>query len=999
MEEMKQRPFLERVATDLIQRFGDGLGEVAIVFNNQRPIHYLKSYLAKLQQKVFWSPQFFTIQEFVRLSSDAKDANRIAQVFLLYEQYLKLKRAENPQFDESLDYFYPIGEIILDDFAQIDYELVDVNRLFYDMEVLARLDKEFDFLTEEQKAFLQQFWASFNTEIHNEMQARFLELWKLLPQLYVAFKNALREQNLQNVPGIYRALAENHPDVKPVVQAFQKVVFVGFNALNACEKRLFKKWQDEDKALFYFDGDAYYFEDFQQEAGHFLRQNLGNVGLKNALGEFPALLTARTSLDLNVFAVPGKIAQAKALAQLVNEGVSTEKQVGILLADESLLVPVLQSLPTALKDELNITMGYPFVESLTYGLLEQFFAVQQGFINSPKKASSIKFESVLALLNHPYFGVDLALRNDIVKEMTLHKLREVGCDWLTQCLNQTFANRFPICFQRYDSVSALMHGLEESLLSLQQQPEETTRFFAVENALIDQALLMIRQLAQGFAQHSQLSVGLAIRLCRRTLRKLSVPLSGNPKSRIQIMGLLESRNLNFDVMYLVGANEGHLPVLSHSASFIPYNLRRAYGLPVIENQQALSAYLFYRLLHSAEQASFIYNSIIDFSNSGELSRFVRQLQFESGLAVKERQVSLQSGNEIGGLSSEGIAIAKEGKVWENLLKFLRPDGNEKKRTLSATAFTTYLNSPLEFCYKYILDLKEPPAIKNEIEANRLGNVVHRIMQWLYEPFLKSGKPVQRQDFEKMRKELLHLAERAVLEEYYKGREGKTAADFNGQERLVCSICVEYCRTFLNHDEGLGQPISILELENDTVELLLDVDIEVQGKKEQVRLKGIIDRVDQVGDTVRIVDYKTGRDDVEVVIKKVNIQSEEGLEKAINYFEHDKMNKAFVQTLYYTYIYEKIRKRTVTPNLYAIRNMKEKGTLFTFKPASEVLKFEGVQLVEIKQVFEKFLKEKLTELFNPEIPFTHPAGVKVYKDSPFVPLLITSLLPEEDEGTE
>src|SRR5690606_24251012 len=174
-------------------------------------------------------------------------------------------------------------------------------------------------------------------------------------------------------------------------------------------------------------------EDFQQEAGHFLRQNLGNVGLKNALGEFPALLTARTSLDLNVFAVPGKIAQAKALAQLVNEGVSTEKQVGILLADESLLVPVLQSLPTALKDELNITMGYPFVESLTYGLLEQFFAVQQGFINSPKKASSIKFESVLALLNHPYFGVDLALRNDIVKEMNLHKLREVGCDWLTQC--------------------------------------------------------------------------------------------------------------------------------------------------------------------------------------------------------------------------------------------------------------------------------------------------------------------------------------------------------------------------------------------------------------------------------------------------------------------------------------------------------------------------------------------------------------------------------------
>lgn len=999
MEEMKQSPFLERVAVDLIQRFGDELGEVAIVFNNQRPIHYLKFYLAKLQQKVFWSPQFFTIQEFVRFSSDAKEANRITQVFLLYEQYLKLKRVENPQFEESLDYFYPIGEIILDDFAQLDYELVDVNKLFHDMEVLARLDKEFDFLTEEQKAFLQQFWASFNTEQHNEMQARFLELWKLLPQLYLAFKKALREQNLQTVPGIYRALAEDFPEAKPVGNAFQKVVFVGFNALNACEKRLFKKWQDEDKALFYFDGDAYYFEDFQQEAGHFLRQNMGNVGLKNALGEFPSILKARKSLELNVYAVPGNIAQAKALAQLINEDVSSDKQVGILLADESLLVPVLQSLPTALKEELNITMGYPFVESLTYGLLEQFFAVQQGFVNSTKKATSIKFETVLGLLNHPYFGVDLALRNNIVKEMTLYKLREVNCDWLTQCLDQTFTKRFPICFQRYDSVNALMHSLEASLLSLQQQPEENSRFFAVENALIDQALITIRQLAQGFAQHSQLSVGLAIRLCKRTLRKLSVPLSGNPKSRIQIMGLLESRNLNFEVIYLVGANEGHLPVLSHSASFIPYNLRRAYGLPVIENQQALSAYLFYRLLHATEGVSFIYNSIIDKSNSGELSRFVRQLQFESGLAVKERQISLQSINEIRGIETDAIAIAKEGKVWENMLKFLRPDANNKKRTLSATAFTTYLNSPLEFCYKYILDLKEPPTIKNEIEANRLGNVVHRTMQWLYEPFLKSGTPIQKADFVRMRNELPHKAEQAVLEEYYKGSEGKTAADFNGQERLVCNICVEYCRTFLNHDESLGQPITILELENDNVEFLLDVDIEVQGKTEQVRLKGIIDRVDHVGDTVRIVDYKTGKDDLHVEIKKATNQSELGLEMEINYFEHNKMNKAFVQTLYYTYIYEKIRKRTVTPNLYAIRNMKEKGTLFTFKPEKIDLKVEGVTLVEIKQAFEQFLKEKLTELFNPEIPFTHPAGAKVYLDSPFAPLLISTLIPEDDEGTE
>jgi ATP-dependent helicase/nuclease subunit B len=1027
-EGLTHLPFLDRVAEDLVRKFGDDFGEVAIIFNNQRPIQHLKSSLAQRQQKVFWSPQFFTIQDFMRQVSGSQEVNKITQVFMLFDQYVALKKVQQPDFEESIDHFFPIGEIILDDFAQLDYELVEVHRIFQDMEVLARLDTEFDYLTEEQKDFLKKFWSGFNSDHHHEMHVRFLELWRLLPQLYHAFKTALREQGFQTMAGIYREMAEQPALSLSRIQSFKQVVFVGFNALNACEKQLFKGWQDEGRALFYFDGDAYYFEDFQQEAGHFLRQNLGNVGLKNAFPAFPQLLNAKDGdlsgepvPEISVYPIPGNIAQAKAVAQLIGQSDLSSKSVGILLADERLLVPVLQSLPAEFVDQLNITMGYPFAESLSFSFVEQLFSMQLEFAARNKSDLTLSVETFLGMINHPYFGVELSQRSALANEFFLSKERNVRMEWVKSQV-PGLNDQFPVCFERFTHVQDWMQGLETTLLNLMNQDRSTLPIFTIENALLDQAIVSLRQLAQGFSQHPKLSIALAIKLIRRSLRSLTVPLSGDRDSRIQIMGLLESRNLNFDVVYMVGVNEGHLPVLNQASSFIPYHLRRAYGLPVVENQQALSAYLFYRILHPVKQVHYLYNSVIDFNNSGELSRFVRQLMYESGLPISVKNVRISSSSESKQGGAEEISIAKTGEVWEKLQAYLHPMENGKKKSLSATAFTTYLNSPLEFFYKYIADFKEPPKLKNEIEANRLGSVVHQIMQWLYEPYLAKGVPITSGDFKDLFERLPSLAEFAVCKEYFPNRAQVNASDFNGSLKLVLNIAMEYCKAFLQHDRDLNAPIYLLELENDSTEFLLDVSIQVQGEPAEVTLRGIIDRIDHVNDEVRIVDYKTGGDELKVSVEEVTKQKskeepkqeseettkqvsketkkKEEIEKYKDYFPPKDSNKAFIQTLYYSFIYESIRKKSVTPYLYSVRKLKPEGSKFWYKLGRAEKEFIVAEnLVEVKAAFKKVLIDKLEELFNPSIPFTHPKDAKVYDKSPLKPFLIPPNKIEVEEPKE
>src|SRR5690606_37602973 len=338
------------------------------------------------------------------------------------------------------------------------------------------------------------------------------------------------------------------------------------------------------------------------------------------------------------------------------------------------------------------------------------------------------------------------------------------------------------------------------------------------------------------------------------LQSISAPIEGEPLKGVQIMGLLESRCLDFDEVYIVGANEGKLPNITAAPTFIPDSIRRAHGLPVLENQDALSAYLFYRLLHHPKRITVVYNAVVDDRNSGEVSRFVRQLAFESRFAI-QRRIQQQPVKTLS--ASPSLSLPKSGAVWHKLSRYL-DDTDPDRPKLSASALTTYLQSPLLFFLKYVAGIKEPPKVTEEFEMNRLGTVVHGAMQDMYEQLKAENDIITAQSIRQKARALPQICRDALSKELY-GEAGKIQSP-NSMQRILLKVAEEYAAVFLQYDALHVAPLRIVELENER-DYSIEFPITVQEEARTVKLYGIIDRVDEVNGKTRIVDYKTGRDEV------------------------------------------------------------------------------------------------------------------------------------------
>ncbi|OYD40593.1 PD-(D/E)XK nuclease family protein [Sphingobacterium cellulitidis] len=948
-----EKAFLRLVAEDIQTRFGQEISDIAIVFNNKRPITYLKKHLVDVYGKAIWSPQFYTIQEFFGQSSNDLQATPLNQFFYLYELHneLLIKEGRDP---ESLEEFYPIAEIILSDFGQIDYDLVPVDQIYMELFDTTEIDITFQHFTEEQQSFIKQFWKSFSMKGHTAVQQRFLALWKRLPVLYNAFKEKLKQEKQTNFPTIYRELAEGKSEIQSFIKKYKKVLFVGFNALNRAEATLFKKWQNEDLALFYFDVDAHYLDDNLQEAGLFLRRNLFQTGLQNALGEAPNIIGNRNG-EVNLYKSLGKNSEAKLLHNVLqkHEFDFKNETAAILLADESLLVPLLQSLPAI---DLNITTGYPLIQSPIYGILDLWLEVQ--LLVSQQKKDKIPYQLLETFLSHPMTKVSWKQKQEIQIESSKKQLFEIPVAEIN--VSSSVLGSFFKPLQNPKDLIPKMIGLIDDLLS-SLTLEGRTRL--IESNLLIEAKKVLNQLHLGFEKLGNLSVLFQSGLIKKALSPINSAIEGDQLYGIQIMGLLESRCLNFDHVYILGANEGILPKTSSSATFLPNNLRKAYGLPVLENQDALSAYLFYRHFQYSDDIHLFFNGIVDESSSGEESRFIKQLDYETNFNfIQHAQVQPL----LFPVQPQELLIEKKGEIWDKL--FNSYIGSQKP--ISASAFTSYLMSPLQFFLKYVAEIKEPPTISQEFEMNKLGTVIHECMERLLTPLLSKNDFVPTSELQSA----LDLVDSVVIDEIAKQYESELQKleDLNSLQRIMHKISSEYIKMYLQYDMDQYESIKIVELENDK-DYLLDFEIQVNGKPEKVKLYGIIDRVDEVITKqgirkLRIVDYKTGAD--QVVFGN--------LEKV---FAENTENKALLQTLFYAYVYEeKSGIQGLEPHLYVARRMGEDGTLFRNKSGSMV--FEDLILEDQKKVFVEFLREKLEELFNPEIPFKHNPEAQVYPSDPY-----------------
>lgn len=973
------KPFLQLVAEDIQQRFGQDLSEIAIVFNNKRPITYLKKYLSEVYGQTIWSPQFFTIQEFFKQATDKTDASALRQFFYLYEIHNELLQQEGRE-PESPEEFYPIAELILSDFSQLDYELVAVDQIYTELYDTGKIDLEFQHLTPEQQGYIRQFWQSFSMAGHTGVQQRFLQLWKRLPQLYSRFKVRLAQEKQTNYPTLYRELAEGRATKQQFIAPYKKVLFVGFNALNRVESTLFKRWQDEGKALFYFDTDAYYVEDTMQEAGLFIRRNVSQ--LVNSLGEAPHVIGQRRD-DIHLYAALGRVSQAKLLYQILEKNEQEGKSSAILLADESLLVPLLQSLPAI---KVNITTGFPLMQSPLYGLLDLWLTVQEEV--SWRKKDKLPYPLIESFLSHPLIKIASEQKNSIQKQVLDKQLFEVGLDVL-----QISSAVIPDFFAQVAESKALIPTMVAMLEKLQESTSSEGIALQIDYTLLFETRRVLQQLLLGMDQIGPLNIPFQTGLIRKALMPISAAIEGDPLQGVQIMGLLESRSLNFDHVYILGANEGILPKTTNSPTFLPDNLRRAYGLPILANQDALSAYIFYRHFQHSESIHLFYNSIVDENSSGEESRFIKQLTFESQFNIvhhtQQQPISFP-------VQESELVIEKTGKIWDNLYNnYLR----DKSSHISATGFTTYLQSPLQFFLKHIAGIKEPPSVSQEFEINNLGSIIHEVMEKIFTPYRGMRDFVATKRLEESIPQIETMVVQEIGHQYHTTYD--TAADLNSLQRIMLQIASAYIRMYLEYDIEQYQSFRIIELEN-SEDYYLDFPITVQGKTEYIKIYGIIDRIDEVvtqdGEVkTRIVDYKTGAD--KVAFKKAkNKTDEESAESVFALTEGtNDIHKALIQTLFYTYVFEeKTGLRNLEPHLYVARRMREDGTLFVSKDMGAL---EGDYLREQKEEFVGFLRKTLEEIFDPTVPFKHKADMHVYPSDPYTLFYRNSVMEGLDYNSE
>ena len=931
--------FLQEVATDLYNKFGKDLSRLALVFPNKRPSVYFRRHLGNLIDGPIWSPDLMTIHEFIQLSTRQLTADRLLQSFLLYEAYTAVMLESGDTNISTYEKFFSLGEILLNDYTELESNVINHKDLYTTMADLAAIDQGFDYLTEEQKEYLQRFWKNFSMEKLSRQKEKFLQLWKQLPAIFEKFDSLLKERNLTTTGKIYRNLVKDSYDNKEFPGNYEKLVFIGFNALNRAELQLFKKWKDEGLALFYFDADVHYTEDTLQEAGLFLRRNLQLFG-----NELPTVNGINNSArPIHIIAAEGNAAQVRILPQLL-ESIPDIKEnperVAVFLGDEKQLLPVLHALPASVPF-INITMGYGLAQSPVFSLVHTIIRVQESLAQN--KGKRIYYQPLLQLLQHPYlYEVTDAI--NLAAEINGRSLVSIPREKWMHIEEKRLMHIMQAVEKPIDIISLI-----KLVLEIQARETTTTVMAALEAQLLTATYLQLNRLHDLLLQFTHpLSLSFIGETLMNILRAQSVPLEGEPLKGLQVMGLLESRGLDFDHIIMLNVNEGALPKKAVAPTFIPDSIRRAYGLSVMEKQDAIFAYVFYRLLQRSKSVRCLYNNTIDDKGTGEQSRFLTQLEYETKIPIIRSVVQL----DIAPRAKDPITIQKDAAILQSLRKYTAT-------ALSPSAINTYLECRLRFYFQNLVGIREPEDFQDEIDARMLGNILHRAIEFLYIRLQESkagDKWVLPPDIDTM----LQWVPWAIGRGFGECLAGDAdfEVEYSGSYKVIHEVVRIYVQEVLANDK-LYAPFQIWNLEE---RFETAIPMLINGETWKIKLGGIIDRVDIKNGIYRIIDYKTGKDSKDF----------KGVSSFFDREGRDR-NKAALQTFLYTYVLKQQFDSDipVVAGLYDVRNMRKDAGKFDWRfrdtsAGNEPLDHSAVSTMVADTM--DGLVPVIEEIFSAEIPF-------------------------------
>ena len=929
------KTFLEYVAEDIIGKYGTDLSRIAVVFPNKRAALFLNEHLARIAGQPVWSPAYITISDLFRQHTDLKPADPIKLICDIHKSFTKCTG-----IDETLDHFYGWGQLLLADFDDIDKNMADADSIFCNLKDIHELD-DISYLDDEQKEMLKRFFANFSDDIESELKKRFLSLWSHFGDIYHDYNRRLTEQGIGYEGAIYRKVASE----ETLHLKYDKYLFVGFNLIQKVERVLFSRLMKEGKAKFYWDFDEYYMPTARAQQSASVPNNTASFAAY--LTDFPNELdntdrdiyaNMRRPKRIRFISSPTENAQARFASNwlLENGRYKAGRKTAVVMCDESILLPIMHSLPPE-ADKVNITSGFPLAMTPVASLVMLLFDLYT--LGLRNKGTAFNPHYLKKLMAHPYARhlQEVHLKGVHSKGVHLSQVHQEGSAALLQHI-ATLVKQVGIATkQEGDALTQ----------------ESVFRMFTILNrlaALADSGDLLV--------DNTTLR-----RLVSQLVGAASIPFHGEPVVGVQIMGVLETRNIDFDNVLLLSCNEGNMPKGVNDSSFIPYSIRKAHGLTTIDNKVAIYSYYFHRLLQRAGDITIAYNNSTDNGHTGEMSRFMLQLLVESGQKIDH--YSLTAKNQPSPLMPK--AIEKDEAAIGKL---------EEMSKLSPSAINTYIRCKLAFYYQYIAHIKEPDSDPETIDNRMFGNIFHRAAYLIYKDITDHSPVIEKahiQAYLSNRKLLASVVDRAFEEE-----ECKTN---NGLQIINREVIIEYITKLLKIDQQLC-PFSILAMEEEAkVYTQLSFTIPSGGalkggalvssaptKQYNLTIGGIIDRLDAVTDKqtgkrrIRVVDYKTGNKpssaikSIEEVFDPKNIAS-----KHSNYF---------LQAILYSLIVSRSKEwnaanDAVSPALLFIKQ----AATNDYDPTLCIDKHPISDVTVYEEEFLTKLKETVADMYSPDAAFT------------------------------
>lgn len=937
--------FLKLVAADLYKHTEGNLAHTAVVFPNKRAGLFFNEYLAQESDSPIWSPAYVSISELFRSLSPWEVGDPVKLVCELY----KIFRRET-QSTETLDDFYFWGEMLISDFDDADKNRVDTDKLFSNLQDLRNIMDDYTFIDDEQEEAIRQFFQNFSIERRTALKERFISLWNVLGNIYKGFRESLASQNIAYEGMMYRHVIE-HLDVDKL--PYEKYIFVGFNVLNKVEHTLFTQLKDAGKAVFYWDYDEFYMKENRQavthEAGEFIRRNLR---------DFPSPLSGELFKNLSkpkevhYIASSTENAQARYLPQWIRNNLTTpEKETAVVLCNEALLQPVLHSLPAEVK-HVNITMGFPLSQTPVYSFLIALLELHTHGFNF--KSGRYTFQSVVTLLKHPYTrqltGQAELLEKELTRNNRFYPLPgELGKDEFLTRLFTPLSGNLNLCIRLSETLQQVASIYQANTSGT----EDTDAFNQLYRESLFKAYTTINRF-RTLIEEDELTVQSETfrRLLVKVLSTTNIPFHGEPAIGMQVMGVLETRNLDFRHLVLLSVNEGQLPKSGGDSSFIPYNLRKAFGMTTIEHKIAVYAYYFYRLLQRAERITLIYNTSSDGLNRGEWSRFMLQFLIEWPHPITRQ--FLEAGQSPQGTSP--ITVEKTPDVMRQMQSLFDVRANPKAK-FSPSALNYYLDCPLKFYYRYVAGLSAPDEVSAEIDSATFGSIFHYAAEHIYKDLTTHGKVINKEALETLLRNEVKLQDYVdtAFKKLFFNVPQNEKPEYNGVQLINSAVIARYLKQLLQNDLRYA-PFTFI-----ASEMEVDEPIDIQTPKGVIksRIGGIIDRMDSKDGTLRIVDYKTGGDaDTPPHVESLFIPDKK------------RSNYVFQTFLYAAIMCRKQPTMKIAPALLYIH----RAATETYSPVIQMGESrKPKEAVEDFSKYEKEYRERLQglleEIFNPEKSFT------------------------------